>query len=458
MESAISYDPHSSFLNAKLAEVLIELKDLDEAESVCKSSLELNPDNADAYYLLGRLKLTRSDWRNAIGDFRRATELKPDYFRAQYYLASLLFKNGDYNEAAHPYSEMVRVKPYDPDLRLNLGICYYQSGKTVKAIKEFDAVTKLREDYLEPHFYLAYLYARQSRNREAIQECLIVLRNSPWDPNMNLLLAELYVSIDEFDKAITICQKLLRQRGIKKAVSAEAHYRIATAYKGKGQDNLADLSLQKSLSEYKEILEEGNVGAHYDIAIVYDAKGDELSLKLAEQHLRNHIELRPNEPNAYNFLGYMFVENNVNLEEAADLIKEAVAMEPENGAFRDSLGWAYFKLGNVDGAIAELEKAAEFMPDDSEIREHLGEVYLKRGKDDSADGSYIHKAISQWEQALEKKPRNALLRQKLDELRKSLESPRTRGKENGEAVTEGQGEHEARDSRPKTQDSRLKTE
>ena len=89
--------------------------------------------------------------------------------------------------------------------------------------------------------------------------------------------------------------------------------------------------------------------------------------------------------------------------------------EPENGAFRDSLGWAYFKLGNLDEAIAELEKAAELIPYDSEIREHLGEAYLEKG------GEFTAKAITQWEKALEIKPNNSMLQQRLEELSKSLE-------------------------------------
>ena len=119
---------------------------------------------------------------------------------------------------------------------------------------------------------------------------------------------------------------------------------------------------------------------------------------------------------AYNFLGYMFAENDMNLEEAVSLITKAVEMDPRNGTFRDSLGWAYFKLGNLDKAIEELEKAVEFTPENSEIREHLGEVYCEKG------GDFAGKAVLEWEKALEIKPENALLQQKLDKLCKSLES------------------------------------
>ena len=130
--------------------------------------------------------------------------------------------------------------------------------------------------------------------------------------------------------------------------------------------------------------------------------------------MRRYIDLDPDEPNTYNFLGYIFVESEANLEEAVSLIQKAVEMQPNNGAFRDSLGWAHFKLGNLDEAIAELEKAVEFIPEDGEVREHLGEAYLKKG------GEFARKAILEWEKSLEIKPNNVSLQRRLEELRRSL--------------------------------------
>jgi tetratricopeptide (TPR) repeat protein len=437
MESAIQFDPHSSFLHAKLAEALFALKDFRGAVEECEMSLALNSDNADAHYLLGVLNFMRRDRQGAVSEFKTAAELKPEHFLAQFRLASLLFEEGDYSGAAGAYSEMVKLRPYDYKLRYQLGLSYSRSGKIAEAIKEFNAAAKLRSDYLEPHFRLAYLYAHQSKNREAIEECLIVLQAAPEDPNINLLLAELYVSIAEFDKAIFRAKKLLERPGIDEAVLAEAHHRLAAAYKGKGETSLADLHFQKSIDVYEGILKKDpeNVGIYYDVAMVYDAKGDQFSLQLAEQHLRKHIELMPDEPNAYNLLGYMFVQRDMNLEEAVALIEKAVAIDPQNGAFRDSLGWAYFRLGKLDEAIAELEKAAEFIPDDSEVREHLGEAYLKRGRSDPPSRWYIEKAVLEWEKALEIKPTNASLQQRLGELRASLDQI-----EDSEERTRQQGE------------------
>lgn len=424
---ALNIDKRSSYLNTKMAKTLIALKDPRRANIAVRMALRLNPDNADARYLSGILKQGK-DLQGAIAEFKIAAELKPDHLELQYRLAGLLYKDEDYSGASRPLSNMVKLRPYDPELRYKLGYSYFRIGETEKAIKELGAAAKLRGDDPRPHFHLAYLYARQSQSKEAIEECLIVLKRVPADSSMNLLLAEMYVSIDKFDEAILGLTKFipklkrsLRRRGTERALLAEAHYRIATAYKGKG-DSRADSHFQKSIDIYKEMLKErGNTGIHYGIAMVYDARGE---LSLAEQHLRKHIELEPEEPNAYNFLGYMFVENGTNLEEAVDLIREAVAEEPRNGAFRDSLGWAYLKLGDLDKAIEELEKAVQFTPDDSAIREHLGEAYLEKG------GKFTEKAVLEWEKALEIKPKNYSLQQRLEELCKSQEAKEDESKEN----------------------------
>ena len=422
---ALKVDKRSSFLYTKMAATLIALKDMGRAEIACRMALRLDPDNADARYLSGILKQS-TDPQGAIAEFKIAAKLKPDHLELQYRLASILYRDEDYEGASLPLSNMVKLRPYDAELRYRLGYAYYRTGETKKAIKEMNATLKLRKDDLKPHFHLAFLYARQSMNKEAIKESLIVLKSVPGDASINLLLAELYVSMGEYDKAIARLRKLIPilESTLKGQESelAEAHYRLATAYRGKGETRQADLYFQKSIDIYRKILEKrGNNSINYDIAMVYEAKGE---MELAEYHLRKHIELEPDEPNAYNFLGYMLVENGANLEEAVELIKKAVAKEPQNGAFRDSLGWAYFKLGELDKAIEELEKAVQFIPDDSAVREHLGEAYLEKG------GKFADKAVLEWEKALEIKPKNDSLQQRLEELCRSQETKENVSEEN----------------------------
>ncbi|MGH9569558.1 MAG: tetratricopeptide repeat protein, partial [Candidatus Angelobacter sp.] len=93
-----------------------------------------------------------------------------------------------------------------------------------------------------------------------------------------------------------------------------------------------------------------------------------------------------------NYLGYMLADRNTHLEEALNLIKRAVDLDPQNGAYLDSLGWVYFRLGNYDQAEENLRRASEKTPNDATVQDHLGELYAKTGK--------LKMAAVHWERAL----------------------------------------------------------
>ena len=105
--------------------------------------------------------------------------------------------------------------------------------------------------------------------------------------------------------------------------------------------------------------------------------------------LKRSIELDPGDPEALNYLGYMYAEENKNLDEAEALIKKALRISPENGAYIDSLGWVYFKKGMFEEARKELEKARAIIGEDPVVYDHLGDVYLKTGSLDKAKEAWI---------------------------------------------------------------------
>ena len=100
------------------------------------------------------------------------------------------------------------------------------------------------------------------------------------------------------------------------------------------------------------------------------------------------LALDPENGAALNYVGYTWADNNVHLEKALEYIKKAVELMPEDGYVRDSLGWVYFKMGNVEQAIIELEKASEMVSSDPIIREHLGDVYTQTEQFDKALAAY----------------------------------------------------------------------
>src|SRR5260370_36345263 len=88
----------------------------------------------------------------------------------------------------------------------------------------------------------------------------------------------------------------------------------------------------------------------------------------------------------------MLVDHKVRVEEATQMIKKAVDGDPENGAYLDSLGWAYFQQGKFEEAEGLLTRALDRIGEDPTVHDHLGDVYFKLGK--------IKEAITQWQAAL----------------------------------------------------------
>ena len=100
----------------------------------------------------------------------------------------------------------------------------------------------------------------------------------------------------------------------------------------------------------------------------------------AESDFRKALELRPGHPTVLNYLGYSLIERNEKLDEALDLIEQAIEADPENGAIIDSLGWAMYRMGNYADATPLLERASELEATDPVVNDHLGDAYWQVGR------------------------------------------------------------------------------
>jgi tetratricopeptide (TPR) repeat protein len=116
----------------------------------------------------------------------------------------------------------------------------------------------------------------------------------------------------------------------------------------------------------------------------------------AEADLKEALRLSPDQPDVLNYLGYSWVDRGLNLDEGLELIARAVRLRPDSGYIVDSLGWAYFKLGDYPAALVHLERAVELSPGDPTLNDHLGDVYWRLGR--------RVEARFQWRRALSLEP------------------------------------------------------
>ena len=110
----------------------------------------------------------------------------------------------------------------------------------------------------------------------------------------------------------------------------------------------------------------------------------------AEPNFRTALELFPDQPQVLNYLGYSWVDMNVNLDEGLELIQRAVDLRPSDGYIVDSLGWAFYRLGRYDDAVRELERAVGLMPADPILNDHLGDAYWRVGRKLEAGFQWSH--------------------------------------------------------------------
>jgi tetratricopeptide (TPR) repeat protein len=131
--------------------------------------------------------------------------------------------------------------------------------------------------------------------------------------------------------------------------------------------------------------EDRRADAHFFLGQAYERTG---RYDDAAEEFQRVLSLRADDSTAMNYLGYMWADQGVHLEQALALVERAVALQPNNGAYMDSLGWAQYRLGRFDAARQSLERAAELTPDNATIHEHLGDVYLALGDVPSARAAY----------------------------------------------------------------------
>jgi Flp pilus assembly protein TadD len=144
---------------------------------------------------------------------------------------------------------------------------------------------------------------------------------------------------------------------------------------------------------------------HYYLAIAFDELNDFLE---AEKHLLAYIAISPEDADVLNFLGYMYAEENVKIDEAEQLLKRALAMDPTNPYYLDSMGWVYYRQGKGQQAVENIQNAIYGMDnDDAVLRDHLGDAYMLIGD--------TMRARKEWERALRLDPEIEGVREKLQQ-------------------------------------------
>jgi tetratricopeptide (TPR) repeat protein len=242
--------------------------------------------------------------------------------------------------------------------------------------------------YLVPNHSLALLsladlYEAVKKPTMAIKIYERVPANSPLKRNAQIQLATNLDAADRSEEAIKILKDVTAQDP--KDVEAA----VALGNIERGRKKFADCA--KTYSQAIDGLPAANEKSswiYYYYRGICEERSKEWSK--AETDMRKALEFQPEQPHVLNYLGYSWIDQGINLDEGMKMIKRAVEQRPDDGYIVDSLGWAYYRIGNYEDAVKNLERAIDLKPEDPTINDHLGDAYWRVGRTLEAKFQWAH--------------------------------------------------------------------
>ncbi len=241
--------------------------------------------------------------------------------------------------------------------------------------------------YLSPHFDLARAllgdrYEGMEKYAKAIEVYSEITPNSPYYPMLEVQTAVNLGRIGDADAAIEKMEALTRRV----PEDTDAWTTLGDLWHGISEDASAIPAYTRAIEQIPEG-DERLAGLYYARGICHHNLGD---WDEAEEDLQAALAIDPERADVLNYLGYGWVDQGRNLEEAVALLERARALRPLDGYIADSVGWAYYKLGRYEEAADILEQAVQLAPGASEINDHLGDAYWMIGRKLDAQFEWSH--------------------------------------------------------------------
>jgi protein O-GlcNAc transferase len=390
---------------------------LSAAERICRQMLEIEPDHAEAIYLLGVIAYRAGKtgeaaacWQSAIhsrpgfaeahnnlgvalkdqgmlaeaaASYRRAIELNADYAEAHNNLGVVLKEQGHSDDAAACYRRALQIQSTYAEAYHNLGEALKDQGKTQEAIDCYGRALELKPDCAEAHNNLGVALVEIGKVDEAAASFRRAIQFKPGYAEAFNNLGNALKDQGRLDDAIAAYRRALELE----PDFTEAHNNLGVALKDQGSMEEAVVSYRRALEINPDFAE-----AHINLAVVFKLLGN-FGESIA--CCRRARELQPDLVEADNNLGNALREHGL-LEEAIACYQQALRKRPDYAEVHSNLGNALHDLGRLDEAVASYRRAIELRPDLAEVHSNLGVALGALGQ--------LEEAISSYRRAVELKP------------------------------------------------------
>jgi tetratricopeptide (TPR) repeat protein len=387
-------EPEQHKLKMQLGLDLLNARKLDEALTLYLALQQEDKQDVEIPGQLIEIYRQKGQYDKAQEQLDKAKVLDGGNLEIRYAEVNLLDAQGKADPAIAALQSMLddtlKTNPTEPEkarraqMYERLGMLYRAANRIDKAVAAFRQVGEIEKDAApaaEVEVIETYLNAHNTKM--ALQTAESALKKYPEDRGVAIQHAAVLGEMGRTDESVAELRALMK----KEEKSRELLLTIAQMYeKGKrfkDEEQALNEAAELSKTPEERAFIDFSRGAMYERSKNYEA---------AEASFRKVIEVQPDNANALNYLGYMLADRNMKLDEAQKLVARAVELDPQNGAYLDSLGWVYYRQNNLEQAEASLRKAIERLSTDPTVHDHLGDVYLKQGK--------VREAITQWQASL----------------------------------------------------------
>ena len=422
-----------------LAENLLNDGQLDQALEQYKVIADSNPEDAQTYIRMAEIYRRQAKYDQALENLKHADSLVPDTMDVPYSMAAVYQAQGRYDDAIKLLQDLLKkTEKSDVGTSQNdrnnraifverLGMIYREQENYSAAVDTFRKMLTLGDENARSGYQeIIDTYREAKQWSQATDVAKEAVQKMPDDALLRMVLDSQLADMGQVDQAVADMRHMIKGS----ADDRDIYVRLGIVYTRAKRWKDADEALDKA--------EQASTKPD-DKNYVYFLRGDlyqrQKLFDQAEVQFRKVIESTPpTDPQAaatLNYLGYMNADRGVKLEESLNYIKEALTFEPNNPAYLDSLGWAYFKLGKYDLAEDSLTKAAAHMGSDPTVQEHLGDLYQKTGRLKLA-AAHWDRAVQEWNKTVPAEQDGeayAKVQQKLDAAKVKLAKEESNNKQ-----------------------------
>lgn len=396
MRALVAAHPEDAQAQYALAMVALSGKSLDEAEQALAKALVIHPDWPQAQVLMARVQIDRGDKVAAYAGLTQALKAEPDSLLLRTARARLLVDMNDHEGALADFRRLHEQEPDNTEFLYAVGMLAMHGEHWDEARAIWQQLRNKGGDRLaEANYFLGQVEEKTGKPAVAVGLYASVT-NSPLQIDAGLRLASLEAEQGKLKQAR---ERLLHLRQLAPERAVDTYMTEASLLRKAGQGAQASALLDQAVTEQPD-----DLSLRYGRAM-NAARADDLDT--LEQDLKYILAREPDHVDALNALGYTLADRTRRYVEADAYIRRAHALQPDNPAILDSLGWVYYRLGNYEQALKYLRQAFEKLKD-PDVASHLGEVLWVTGDREGA------RAV--WRKALAASPDSAVLREVMERL------------------------------------------